>query len=298
MIKREAERLAASSVYRYGDAGSFSVPVCSGVDLPGSESPLLYLDMVGCQTVSGRVLVLAPGNGGLAAACLARGAGEVVVVEYRARFQGPVDVVLALVAKGRHQVDQKDTHYRSLDSFPGGEDWSESLGKFDLVLWAEGVDEVTEPKRVLKGVASCLAPGGKVVMEVYHGNNEWVEQINSWRPTGDAMLRAAQESFGGVWTGKLPARRANGRIYTLTSKQKKAEKKAVPPKPAAKKVAPKSPAPKKMTPPKKEEAPKTVPPLKKIEAPAEKETKKEKAPPPPAPKAKEKDKGDEEKSSS
>jgi len=282
-IKREAEKFAGSSMYRYGDAGSFRVPISPGVELPGSESPLLYMDRIGCSAVSGRILVIAPANGGLVSACFARGATEVVAIEYRTRFHGVIDTVLQLVAKGR-SVDGKTTNWRVLSGLPGGDDWSEQLGQFDLVVWAEGVDEISEPKRIFKGVASCVAPGGKLIAEVYHGSNNWVDRINSWRPTGDAMLEAAQECFGACWTHKLPARRGNGMIYNLTKKAKAAEvaPKKVEPKKETPEVAPKkvepTPAPKKVSEVKKEkvvERPKKTP-----EAPVAK--KQEEIVPPPA----------------
>jgi hypothetical protein len=263
------------------------VPICSGVTLPGNEIPEAYLDMMGVPEVK-RAMVVCPGNGGLVAALLARGAEEVVALEFRSRFHDALEAVLILVSKGL-RAEEKEGRYKIVRTIPEEEN---DLGQFDLIIWTEGVEEITRPKATFRALSKLVGPGGKMIVEVYHGKHEWVDRINSWKPSGDAFLKMGMECFGKCWTDKRPSRREGGRIYVLEMENAKALKEAIAKDEREEKK--KTAAKKRPTPVKKEEKKTEEPaPVKKKEekapekkpAPKPKSEKKEAPPPPPPPPA-------------
>ena len=253
-LVHEAEKLTKSSGYRYGDLTSFSVYIAEGVDLPGLSSPADYLDHLGLKSLPVRVLVVGPGNGGLVAECLHRGAKEVIALESRDRFRGTLVQVLALLAKGL-QVEQKTgLIFRIYPNFPTTTDQQRSLGKFDLILWPDGCEEITEPRAVFSGLSACLAQDAKFYVEIWHGRDGWADRVNSWHPTTDAMLVAVTSCFGQSWLNIIAGRNDTRRIYVLANKVAKEEPNEPP------KVVPKAPpppplAPIKMESPKNSEEP-------------------------------------------
>jgi SAM-dependent methyltransferase len=249
----EAKRFAKSSAYQFGDRTGFGVNLSESVRLPGKCSPSDYLDTLGLDKLPKKVLVICAGNGGLAVECFARGAKQVIALEPRTRFANGVQGVKRLL----------DTLWRLEETFDCDLSWQpnwpkvgrdQGLKNFDLILWPEGVEEITAPKATFQSVADCLAPGGRLIVELIHGTHQWVEKINSWRPTGHAVVDMSDEVFGGPPTAKTGGRSATSKIYTLTLPGKKAA--PAKPKPKAK------PAPKKIA-PKDDLAPET-----KAEAPA------------------------------
>lgn len=214
-LGREADVFAKSSGYRYGDKDSFQVPVASGVTLPGNHDPHHYLNQLGLQTIPKRCLVICPGTAGLVPVLMRRGADDVVALEPRHFFAGMTQRVLALVAKGLRADQIKGKSYRYLGSWPLDADEREALGKFDLILWPEGTEDVREPRAVMIAIADLLAPTGKLVVEVWHGSHQYVPKINSWKPTGDAWFQAVKAHFGQGPTGCQEGRRQNLRIYTI-----------------------------------------------------------------------------------
>ncbi len=248
----EAKQFARSSSYQYGDRTSFGVRLTNEILLPGKCSAAKYLDDLGLDKVPERVMVVCPGNGGLVTECFLRGAKFVLVCETRPRFEQGIQGVLRLLTTAwRLENKHKLTHQR-IDDWPevGRE---QGFADMDLILWSEGVDEITFPKKIFRGVADCLSPGGRLIVEINHGTNKWVEEINSWRPNGHAVLDMVDEIFG-TPPETSAGRLSTSRIYTLTlpgkapakkkkkkpaAKKKKKKKK----KPALKKVGPARPLP-------------------------------------------------------
>ena len=250
----EAENFVKSSAFRYGDATGFSINLCDGVTMPGRCSPSAYLDRLGLSELPEKVMVVCAGNGGLAIECFARGAKVVVAVEPRSRFSKGIQGVKRILEA---QWRQKAEHGQALVWHPRWptEGRDQGLKAFDLILWPEGVEEISTPKATFQALADCLAPGGKLVVELAHGNHGWVERINSWRPTGRAISDMAAAVFDSVPT-KLGGRNATSKIYTMVlpgevapkadPKPKSAPKSA--PKPKTKKIKKLEPLPKSVDP--------------------------------------------------
>ena len=244
LLQQEAEKLTKSSAFRYGDATSFSVPLAQGVSLPGTSSPADYLTLLDLKEVPARVLVVGAANGGIVAELLKRGAKEVIAIETRDRFHNSLPAVLGLLAKGLQAEEKKGLAFRIFPDLPVTEDQQKTLGLFDLILWPEGSDEVTEPKKVLQGLAACLSPTGKLYAEILHGSHGWSDRINSWRPNMDAMIEASQVVFGKAWDNVHAGRGETRRIYALShAKRPEAPKPEEPKVEAPKPEAPKAPAP-------------------------------------------------------
>lgn len=252
IFRPQVERLAKSSIYQYGDSTSFSVPVYPGIALPGRLSPHQYLNDIGCASLPAEVLVVCPANGGLIAELLSRGVKKVTAIEPRHRFHNPLKEVMALVAKGL-KAQGKPGGFTLLEDWPTEDN---PCGKFDLIIWPEGLNEITRPKQVLRGLVACLKPGGVFVVEMTHGKHDWVDQINAWYPRGDVWIRVANELFGQQWSRKTQGRRDNSLVYTLdlpgglettvtapTKIPSKPKKEPAPKKAAAKKAAPKKKKP-------------------------------------------------------
>lgn len=274
-LSAEVARFVKSSAYQFGDRTGFCINLAEGVILPGKCSPSSYLDGLGLDKLPEKVMVICSGNGGLAVECFARGAKTVVAVEPRSRYNQGVQGVKRLLDT-LWRLEKK--HDRALLWHPHwlkvGKD--QGFKDFDLILWPEGVEEVTTPKETFQAVVDCLAPGGRLMVELTHGTHQWVDKINSWRPTGHAVNEMAEALFGGRPT-KSNGRSATSKIYTLTLPgKKKAEKKAEPKskKEPGKKPAPKPKVEEKKTAPEPKPEPKTEEaPVRKPEAPL---------PPPPA----------------
>lgn len=62
----------------------------------------------------------------------------------------------------QHCVENKEDEVRQADDF------SECGDGFDLVLLFDVLQEVRDPARVLRGAASALAPGGRVLVTTHH----------------------------------------------------------------------------------------------------------------------------------
>ena len=248
-LAREAEKFAKSSAYRFGDPLGFSVCLHKDVTLPGKESPALYLDSLGLKKLPEKVMIVCPGNGGLAAECFRRGAKNVIALEPRDRFHEPLKQVFALLSKGWMLENKRKFSRRIVVDWPLSDGAQEQNGNQDLILWPEAVEEFTLPKAIFNSLGACLAEGGKLIVELMHGRHAWVERINSWKPDSDAISTMAQDVFGRHWTGKQPGRRSGRAIYTLekakvpeaTEPAKKTRKKKKKKKKATKKVTKKAP---------------------------------------------------------
>jgi len=239
----KAKTFEKSSSYRHGDRTSFAIRLHEKIVLLGSCSATNYLDDLGLDKLPERVMVVCPGNGGLVAECYQRGARQVVAVEPRFRFQDTLRRVLEMLSQAwlleeeEDEKKKKGRHHQFVAAFPeAGKE--QGFLDFDLILWAEGVDEITTPKAIFQGLADCLNPGGQLVVELAHGSHQWVEQINSWRPTGHAVVDMANEIFGGPPTETKAGRSDTSRVFFLTLPGKKEKVVEAPkPKPPEPKIA-------------------------------------------------------------
>jgi len=237
-IKERALKFARSSAYRSGDLTSFAVPLHESTLLSGRYSPSEYLDKLGLTSMPERVMIVCPGNGGLVAECFNRGAKTVLAVEPRPRFQQTLTSVMSF-AKEFDLLDGKlDHQFRLIPRWISAE--GETFKDVPLILWPEGVDEVTAPQAVVRGIAAALDTGGSLFIEMKHGSHGWVKEINSWHPSAQTIGSIAEELFGQSWKSMTQGRLANRRIYELGT------------------AAPAAPTPKKVE--KAKEAPPAPPP--------------------------------------
>jgi hypothetical protein len=253
-ILAEAKKFSRSSAYKSGDRTSFSVRLHESITLHGKCSPSDYLDKLGLTTVPAQVMIICPGNGGLIAECFERGAKHVIAMEPRPRFQSGLQGVMRLLGDFWRVENKQGLNCQRIPAWPlPGKD--RGFKNVPLVLWPEGMDEITRPKVIFQGLADVLAPGGKLVVELALGKHGWVDKINSWRPSAQALAEMSKEFFDGPWEGVIAGRSDTRRIYSFVmpgktepAPVKKAAKKKK--KKAAKKAAP-APAPE----PKPEPAP-------------------------------------------
>jgi len=252
-LARDAERFQKSSAYRYGDPTSFSVRLHSQVTLPGKCDPAGYLDDIGLSAVPERVLVVCPGNGGLVAECFRRGAKFVTLLEPRDRYHQPLRRVLSLLAQGWRLEDRKGLNHRLVESWPLSEAEQQSLGKHDLVLWSEGMEDITEPKVIFSALSELLSESGKLYVEVTHGRHALVESINAWKPTPLAFKELAVAVFSQEPAEDYDGRRVRRKIYAL---KKPADKKPTKKASSTSKKKPKTDSVAPPEPPKMPEPPK------------------------------------------
>ncbi len=188
------EKLKSSSVFRRGDAASFDVVLLPHeVELPGSASAdaygkLLALKLGVSVPKGARVMVVCSGNGGLGAWALRQGAQHVLFVEPRFRYEQIVDQMLPLF---RAAFD--GCTVASFRNWPATKAL-EPLGKFDLILWPEGLEECQQPAQMMESLMAALSPEGALVVEVTHGNQTVTrERVNGFKPSiqsWGAMMRS------------------------------------------------------------------------------------------------------------
>lgn len=225
VLVSDAKKFIKSSAYRFGDRTGFTVNLTPGIILPGNSDPVGYLDKLGLETVPEKVMVVCAGNGGLAVECFARGAKQVVALEPRSRFNKGIQGVKRLLDAYWRLEDKHDCSLTWNPNWPK-EGRDQGLKDFDLILWPEGVEEITSPKGTFQAIADCLSPGGRLIVELTHGKHQWVEKINSWRPSGHAVNEMAEAVFGSLPGTVLSGRSATMRIYVLTLLDEQAEAKA------------------------------------------------------------------------
>jgi len=249
-IQNEVEALKTSSAFRSGDSLTFAVRVVElEAELPGPCDPEKYLDLVrrklGVSLEKGdRVLVVGAGNGGMCAEALLAGASEVLACEPRYRYFDAIEKINRLL----DEVHVEPT-CRTFRGWPttGSLD---SLGRFDLVLWTEGLDECQNPAQAVTAILQLLKADGRAVIEVAHGAHGIPDgKINSFFPSEGAWIGLIEDLTGRGPSGSHPGRAENRVIYALGRNAKVGEvaptpKDALPPFP---KDAPK-PAPKPETP--------------------------------------------------
>jgi len=237
----EARTFERSSGFRYGDRLGFSIGLCEGLMLKGATSAGAYLDSLGLDKLPDRVMVVGPGNGGLVTECYNRGAKRVIAVETRHRFQATLQRVLKLQESAWAINEVEGCSYRIVSRWEQVRE-NDGFKDVDLILWPEGLREITAPKEIFRILSTALNPGGKLVVEVQHGRHKWVEKINSWQPSEHAIVDMSKEIFGGPWATKAPGRNGQASsVVTLVQPGKKAPKKAAKAKaPAPKKAAAKA----------------------------------------------------------
>lgn len=200
----EVRQFAQSSSFTSGDPFSFSIKITDDVSLPGKFDPANYLNAV-TSSIEGRVAVVCPGNGGLCVELLRRGAQEVIAFEPRNQFWKSLDAV----SKFYNSVHGKT--FEIIDKLP-----VEESGKFNTVIWSEGLDELRDPMKPLTEVLGCLVPRGRLFIELSHGTHKAApEAINSWRPSPEAFAETIEGIENVAVKLRAEGRNASRTTYTI-----------------------------------------------------------------------------------
>jgi Methyltransferase domain len=222
-LKNQVEKFRRSSGFTSGDPGSFTVPILKGlIELPGKYDPAAYFNKLELTTIS-NVAIVFPGNGGLCAEAIHRGATNVWAIEPRNQFNR------ALVALNFFMLDAGKSGFSMISSL-------DSVGSdlFDLIVWPEGLEQVSDPAAALKSVFAMLSPGGRLFIEVVHGLQEIPQgKTNSWRPKEEAFVKLLSTLFGEITARSMKGRLDKRTIYELTRplpKQKQETKPVTEPK--------------------------------------------------------------------
>jgi hypothetical protein len=238
-LKEATAKLKDSSIYRYGDALAFKVPFLHlECELPGPRCPKEWIERLenkfGFQIAKGSsVMVAGAGNGGLCAEAIHQGATGVLAVEQRVRYHDALNEVIRLLGE-LHGIDGK-----TFLKWPSGKALAQ-LGKWDLILFPEGLAECTHPGSVMVDLISLLAPGGSMIVEVTHGTQDYrPDPVNSFRPTPRAWKKMVEEICGQAIVQETPGSATGRVIYRLQLKGavgKPTPKKPAPPPPFPKEI--------------------------------------------------------------
>lgn len=194
-----------SSSFTPGDPFSFSIDFGNGASLPGKYDPAEYISRLGVDVVGKNVLVVCPGNAGLAVECVKGCASTVVILEPRIvyhRALGPISEFATEVV-GASFSQRRD---------------EKLVEMFDIVLWSEGLDEVSGPKGLLQKVLDSMRQGGSLYVEVNHGHQTALQDsVNSWRPTKEAFQTSLAALADLEFVSELQGRSQTRTIYTITN---------------------------------------------------------------------------------
>lgn len=189
-LKNQANKLRHSSNFTAGDPGSFVVPIVKGqVELPGKYDPATYLDKLELRVLDNLAVVF-PGNGGLCAEAVHRGASTVWAIEPRNQFNKAITSVSGLM------VSAGKAGFSILTKIEDGTDLTGD-GKFDVIVWSEGLDLLSNPAESIKNIFSMVKPGGRMFIEVTHGTHEIPKSsVNSWKPKEEAFVTLVNSVVG------------------------------------------------------------------------------------------------------
>jgi hypothetical protein len=228
-IQAEVESLKTSSAFRSGDASTFGVRIVElEAELPGPCDPETYMDLVKRKlgvTIqkNDRVLVIGAGNGGLCAEALLAGASEVLACEPRYRYSDAIEKITKLL---------DDVHEapvcRTYRGWPVKATVA-ALGRFDLILWPESLDECQNPAETVTSVLQMLKADGRAVIEVTHGAHGIpAGKTNSFLPTEAAWNGLIEDLTGKGPSGATVGRSGGRMIYGIGRDAKVGKAKATP----------------------------------------------------------------------
>lgn len=176
------QKFVRSSVYRFGDSTSFKIYIDENRKtlMPGRHDPYEYLNKIGVGQITGSAAVICPGNGGLLSELIYRGAKEVYGFEPRTVFTKALEGVLSIIGKTSEYTVTTQNKWPQI---------GECEGKFDLILWPEGLDISVTPHSIFTNILKMLSPQGVLFIELCQGQNNDPnpKKINKWMPTGQAF---------------------------------------------------------------------------------------------------------------
>lgn len=185
-LDQQVKAFKQSSSFTAGDALSFGIKFNDTVSLPGRHDPAAYITSHDIPMV-GNIAIVCPGNGGLCAEALRRGAANVAAFEPRDVYRKSI----AKVAEFCEALGGKRFDYKiSREVAPPD--------TFDTIVWSEGLDDIRDPAEFFKGVVKSLRPGGTLVIEVSHGTHAPLPKTtNAWRPSLESF-ESTIKAFGNL----------------------------------------------------------------------------------------------------
>jgi len=208
-IENRIKSFKASSFFTAGDPYSFSVPLGDGFSLPGKYDPRDYLSQMTMGLEGKSILVVCPANSGLCLEAIHAGASTVVGFEPRHLYHRP----MSAIAEFADEIVGATFIHRTGDA--------NLIEKFDVVIWAEGVDDIPHPKSIFDKVFDALAPGGRFYLELATGTHGVLPSTtNCWKPTVEAV-KATVESYGEFEIVATSAGRNQTRkIFTIVNNER------------------------------------------------------------------------------
>lgn len=208
-IETRIKSFKASSFFTAGDPYSFSVTLNDEFRLPGKYDPEDYIARLGLELEGKNVLIVCPANSGLCLEAIHAGASTVVGFEPRHLYHRP----MASIAEFADELIGTTFIHRTGDA--------DLVEKFDVVIWAEGVDDIPHPRTVFDKVFDAVVPGGRVYLELATGTHGVLpDTTNCWKPTVEAVKETV-ESYGDFEViGKASGRNQIRKIFTIVNNEK------------------------------------------------------------------------------
>ena len=208
-IENRIKSFKASSFFTAGDPYSFSITLNDEFKLPGKYDPEDYIARLGLELEGKNVLIVCPANSGLCLEAIHAGASTVVGFEPRHLYHRP----MVAIAEFADELVGTTFIHRTGDS--------DLVEKFDVVIWAEGVDDIPHPKVVFDKVFDAVAPGGRFYLELATGTHDVLpETTNCWKPT----VEAVEETVGAYGDfeviGTASGRNQIRKIFTIINNEK------------------------------------------------------------------------------
>ena len=194
----------ASSSFTPGDICSFSINFGEGVTLPGKYDPESYMQDLEVDVIGKNVLVVCPGNAGLAVAAVRAGASTVVVLEPRPVYHRAIPQVATFAAEVIGTTFSQRLSDENL------------VEAFDIVFWSEGLDEISHPKSLIQKAIGAMSQGAALYIEVNHGHSGVLpESTNSWKPTAESFAATLPMLGDLEILGELAGRSQTRKIYVI-----------------------------------------------------------------------------------
>lgn len=207
-LKDQVDNFRRTNAFTPGDAGSFSIPLVRGqVELPGKYDPAPYLDKLEIKSPK-RVAVMFAGSGGLCVEAINRGATNVWAVEPRNNYVKALTVISDMVSQVKGYGFSTAVNLNEFADF---------AGTFDTVIWSEGLEQLKNPVVTLEGSWKLVAPGGKLFMEVVHGEQGIpTGSINRWTPKEAVFAELLKTLVGDASVRIVNGRLQRRLIYEVT----------------------------------------------------------------------------------
>lgn len=203
-LEDQVKAFKSSSAFTPGDALSFSIKINNLLSLPGRHDPAAYMGSL-MNELSGKVAVICPGNGGLCIEALRRGAESVAAFEPRSVYHKALSKIAEFYQEANGRTFGVNNSRLGLNQ-----------ASFDTIFWTEGLDEIQNPEALFDDVLAALKPGGRLFIEVSHGNHGPMPKVtNSWKPSIASFESTIKKVNDLSITSKKPGRNQLRIIYEI-----------------------------------------------------------------------------------